>query len=103
MFVPIIGSGLNIKNIDRIIDLHSQIPNYQDHQKLVIENIDTGKSPVCHFTFALEVTQKNHWNYTSALLSERGRPELKVTKLEDLEKKNSYPHKFCFLLEEALS
>ena len=94
MFVPIIDSGLNIKNADRTIDLHSQITKIIN--KLVIEN--TGKSPVCNFIFALDARQNNHWNYTSALLREHGRPELKVKKLEDLELKNSH-HKFLYQIE----
>ena len=41
----------------------------------------------------------NHWNNTSALLREHGRPELKVKNLEDLELKNTHPHKFLYQIQ----
>ena len=53
----------------------------------------------CNFIFALDARQNNHLNRTSALLREHGRPELKVKKLEDLELKNSHPHKFLYQIE----
>ena len=73
--------SLNIKNVDRTIDLHSQITKITN--KLVIEN--TGKSPVRNFIFASDARQNDHLSYISALLREHGRPELKVRNLEDLE------------------
>ena len=35
----------------------------------------------------------------AASLWEHGKPELKVKKLEDLELKNSHPHKFLYQIE----
>ena len=76
MSVPIIDSGLNIKNADRTIDLHSQITKIT--KKLEIEN--TGKRPVRNFIFALDAWQNDHLSYLSALKWDHGRPELKVKK-----------------------
>ena len=95
MSVPIIDSSLNIKNAGRTIDLHSQTTKITN--KLVIEN--TGKSPVCDFICALDATQNNHLNYTSALLREHDRPELKIKKLGDLELKKAHYHKLFYQIE----
>ena len=43
--------------------------------------------------------KRNHWNYTSALLREYGRPELKVKKLGVLELKNAHYHKLFYQIE----
>ena len=86
MSVPITDSSSNIKNAGRTIDLHSQTTKITN--KLVIEN--TGKSPVCDFICALDARQNNHLNYTSALLREHDRPELKVKKLGDLPYSTQY-------------
>ena len=95
MFVLITDFGLNIKKVDRTIDLHSQITKIT--KKLVIENLDTG--PVRNFICALDAGQNDYFSYISALLCEHGRPELKVKKLQDLELKNSHPHKFLYQIE----
>ena len=63
----------------------------------LIEN--TGKSPVCDFICALDTRQNNYLNYTSALLREHDRPELKVKKLGDLELKNAHYHKLFHQIE----
>ena len=41
----------------------------------------------------------NHLNYTSALLREYDRTELKVKKLGDLELKNAHYHKLFYQIE----
>ena len=88
MSLPIIDSSL--KNAGRTIDLHSQTTKITN--KLVI----TSKSPVCDFICALDPRQNNHLNYTSALLREHDRAELKVKKLGDLELKNADYHKLFY-------
>ena len=93
--IPIVGSRLNIKNAGRIIDLHLQITKITN--KLVIKN--TGKSSVYNFIVALDARQNNHLNYTSALLRDHGRPELKVKKLGDLELKNAHYDKLFYQIE----
>ena len=75
--------------------MHSQTTKITN--KLVIEN--TGKSPVCRFICALDVRKNKHFNYTSALLREHDRPELKVKKLGDLELKNAHYHKLFYQIE----
>ena len=86
----IIDSSLNVKNAGRIIDLFN---------KLVIVN--TGKSPVLNFIFALNARQNDHLrlSYISALLREHGRPKLNVKKLEDPELTNFRPHKLFYQIE----
>ena len=44
----------------------------------------------------MDARQNNHLNYTSALLREHDRPELKVTQLGDLELKNAHYHKLFY-------
>ena len=44
----------------------------------------------------MDARQNNHLNYTSALLREHDRPELKVKKLGDLELKNAHYHKLFY-------
>ena len=73
--------------------MHSQTTKITN--KLVIEN--TG--PVCDFICALDARQNNHLNYTSALLREHDRPELKVKKLGYLELKNAHYHKLFYQME----
>ena len=75
--------------------MHSQTTKITN--KLVIEN--TGKSPVCDFICALEARQNNHLNYTSALLREHDRQELKVKKLGHLELKKAHYHKLFYQIE----
>ena len=70
--------------------MHSQTTKITN--KLVI----TSKSPVCGFICALDARQNNHLYYTSALLRELDRPELKVKKLGDLELKNALYHKLFY-------
>ena len=47
----------------------------------------------------MDARQNNHLNYTSALLREHDRPELKVKKLGDLELKNAHYHKLFYQIE----
>ncbi|XP_058803946.1 dolichyl-diphosphooligosaccharide--protein glycosyltransferase subunit 1 [Phymastichus coffea] len=88
----LIDPGLNIKNADRTIDLHSQITKITN--KLVIEN--NGKSAVRSFLFAVDAKQKAYLSYISALLREHGRPELKVKEVKDAQLSKTHPDKLFY-------
>lgn len=73
----LIDHNVNIKSVDRTINLHSQITKITN--KLVIEN--SGTNPVRSFLFAVDRSQKDSLSYVSALLREHGRPELHVQEI----------------------
>ena len=82
-----VEANLNIKHVDRNIDLRSQITKITN--KIVLEN--GGKSPVNNFLFALDANQKEHLSFISAHLKEHGKPELKVKQLKTTEYSKTHP------------
>lgn len=87
----VVDSNLVIKNVERSIDLQSQVTKIT--AKLVIEN--GGKSPVKNFLYAFDLKQKEHVSSVAARLREPGRADLKVTQVKNKE----HPDKIFFSIE----
>ncbi|KAH0553910.1 dolichyl-diphosphooligosaccharide--protein glycosyltransferase subunit 1 [Cotesia glomerata] len=83
-----INPDIVLKNVDRTIDLQSQVTKISS--KLVVEN--TGKAPVRQFHFAVDDNKTPQLSYISAHTRDASRTELKVTpiKLEGYLDKNVY-------------
>ena len=73
----VVDSNLVIKNVERSIDLQSQVTKIT--AKLIVEN--GGKSPVKNFLYAFDPKQKEHVSSVTAHLREPGRADLKVTQV----------------------
>ncbi|XP_033209967.1 dolichyl-diphosphooligosaccharide--protein glycosyltransferase subunit 1 [Belonocnema kinseyi] len=87
----VVDSNLVIKNVERSIDLQSQVTKIT--AKLIIEN--GGKSPVKNFLYAFDPKQKEHVSSLAARLREPGRADLKVTQV----KVKEHPDKIFFSIE----
>lgn len=74
-------ANLNIKNVDRSIDLRTQVTKINN--KFVLEN--PGKTPVTTFVVALENSDQKHLSYIAVRLREHGKPELKIRKIDGKE------------------
>ena len=90
--------GLTIQNVDRTIDISSQL--VQTTNKLRIEN--TGSSPAKFFIFTIEPEMKEHLSYIGATTGKDASP-LKATVAQLTEKTNILVYKIDFPASSPLA